>query len=138
MATIQVPGPAKDSFNKNRPVSDLLLSQVKHFQHVEATLHPSKRTGVSPGNVLTENTAAQYIAQMTEILRGRTSAPSAAGGPILVAHPVKAVAKPTQPSQGIPLAASADPTPKTKPGSPPKKAASAKEHRSPGSNGKKP
>ena len=110
MTAIQVPGAPKESFNKHRPISDLLLSQVKHFQHVEAKLDPSLRTNLSPRDVLTENTAAQYIAQMTSILRGLTPPKLAPAGPILVPSPAKSAATPIRPPKGIPLAAAADAT----------------------------
>jgi hypothetical protein len=138
MATIQVPGQPKESFNKNRPISDLLLSQVKHFQHVEAKLDPSLRTNFSPWEVLTENTAAQYIAQMTNILRGRTPPMVALAGPIPVPLPARAAARPIQPSKGIPLAAAADPTLDSKSHSAPQKRAATNKRKSPRHTGKKP
>ncbi len=131
MATIQVPGPTKESFNKNRPISDLLLAQVKHFQHVDAKLDPSRRIHISPREVLTENTAAQYIARMTSILRGGTPL-MVAPAPISVPLPARAAAKSIRHPRGIPLAAAADPTPDSKPPSAPKKMASTKRHKSPG------
>ena len=138
MTAIQVPGAPKASFNKHRPISDLLLTQVKHFQHVEAKLDPSLRTSFSPRDVLTENTAAQYIAQMTSILRGHTPPKVAPAGPIPVPLPAKAAAKSIRRPKGIPLAAAADPTPDSKPHSAPEKRSSAKKHKSSGHTGKKP
>jgi hypothetical protein len=138
MATIQVSGPPKESFNKNRPISDLLRSQVKHFQHVEAKLDPSLRTRVSSREALTENAAAQYIAQMTNILRRSTPLTVAPAGPIPVPLPAKAAAKSIRRPKGIPLAAAADPPPDSKPHSAPEKRSSAKKHKSSGHTGKKP
>jgi hypothetical protein len=138
MATIQVPGPPKESFNKNRPISDLLLSQVRHFQHVEAKLDPALRTNVSPRDVLTENTAAQYIARMTNILRGRTPLTAAPAGPVPVPPPAKAAAKSVRRPTGIPLAAAADPTHDSKPHSTPKKRSSARKRKPSRQTGKKP
>ena len=132
MATIQVPGPPKESFNKNRPISDLLLAQVRHFQHIDARLDPSRRTHVSPREVLTENTAAQYIAQMTSILRGDTPLTVASAIPAPVPLPARTAAKSIRQPRGIPLAAAADPTPDSKPLPAPKKRASTKKHKSPG------
>lgn len=111
MATIQVPGPDKKSFNKNRGISDLLQSQVKHFQHVEAKLDPALRTKFSPQDALTENDAAQYIAQMTNILRSGVSQTVDPPGPIPVTQPARPFAQPVRPTKGIPLAAMAEQTP---------------------------
>ena len=136
MTAIQVPGAPKESFNKHRPISDLLLSQVKHFQHVEAKLDPSLRTNFSPRDVLTENTAAQYIAQMTNILRGLPPLKVARAGPIPVPPPAK-VAKPIRGSKGIPLAAAADPTVDSKPDSAALKQAAPNKRKSPRRPGRK-
>ncbi len=138
MTAIQVPGAPKESFNKHRPISDLLLSQVKHFQHVEAKLDPSLRTNFSPRDVRTENTAAQYIAQMTNILRGHTAPRVALAGPIPVPLPVKAVAKPVRHSKGFPLAAAADAAPDSKPRSAAQKKAALNKRKSPRHPGRKP
>jgi hypothetical protein len=136
MTAIQVPGAPKASFNKHRPISDLLLAQVKHFQHVEAKLDPSLRTSFSPRDVLTENTAAQYIAQMTSILRGHTPPKVAPAGPISVPLPAKAAAKPIRHSKGIPLAA-ADPTLDSKPRSAAQKQTAPNKRKSPRHPGRK-
>jgi hypothetical protein len=137
MATIQVPGPPKKSFNKHRPISELLLSQVKHFQHVEAKLDPSLRTNFST-RILTENTAAQYIAQMTNVLRDRTPLMVAPAGPISVPPLPKAAAKPVRPSTEIRLAAAADPTLDSKHYSAPQKKTATNKRKSPRHTGKKP
>lgn len=138
MTTIQVPGPPKESFNKHRPLSDLLLSQVKHFQHVEAKLDPSLRTKFSPRDVFTENTAAQYIAQMTDILRGLALAKSGRSSLVPVPLQAKVAAKPIRRSHGIPLAAAADPTVESKPGSVAQKQAAPNKRKSPRRSGRKP
>ncbi|WP_348267206.1 hypothetical protein P8936_15530 [Edaphobacter paludis] len=138
MTAILVPGPPKESFNKHRPLSDLLLSQVKHFQHVEAKLDPSLRTNFSPRDVLTENTAAQYIAQMTNILRGLAPVKAAPDGPIPVPLQSKVATKPIRPSSGIPLAAAADPTVNSKPGSATPTQAEPNKRKSPRRSGRKP
>jgi hypothetical protein len=137
MTAIQVPGAPKESFNKHRPISDLLLAQVKHFQHVEAKLDASLRTNFSPRDVLTENTAAQYIAQMTTILRGLTPAKVAPAGPIPVALPAKVAARPIRHSKGIPLAAAADPTLDSKPESAAQKQTAPNKRKSPRHSGRK-
>jgi hypothetical protein len=138
MATIQVPGPPKESFNKDRRISDLLLSQVKHFQHVEAKLDPSLRTNFS-SRILTENAAAQYIAQMTDLLRGRTPYNVAAAAPILVPSRAKAAAKPVRRAKGIDLAAkAAAPASDSKHDSAPKKNPATIKPKSATQTGKKP
>ena len=35
MGVIHVPPPSREAFNKFRPMSDLIKSQVKHFKHLE-------------------------------------------------------------------------------------------------------
>jgi hypothetical protein len=138
MATILVPGPPKESFNKDRRISDLLLSQVKHFQHVEAKLDPSLRTNFS-SRILTENAAAQYIAQMTDLLRGRTPHKVATAAPILVPPRAKAAAKPVRRTKGIDLAAKATaPASDSKHDSAPKKKTATNKRKSTRQTGKKP
>jgi hypothetical protein len=108
MEPIRVPRPPKEAFQKNRPVSDLLLSQIKHFQHVEAKLDPALRTKFAPHEVVTENAAAQYIAQMTRTLRG-VAAPAAVGLKV-----VPGARKSSAPEgKGLALAAGAAVTKKT-------------------------
>lgn len=116
MATIQVPGPPKDSFNKNRPISDLLQSQVRHFQHVEAKLAPSLRTKFTSSQLRTENGAAQYIAQMTSIIRG--GIPQAIPAPTPIAAPApspKPTPKPPRQTQPLAIAAAATSSKKAHP-----------------------
>ncbi len=48
MATIRVPGPSPQAFRKNRPISDLVKSQIKHFQHLEHKLQLTLPTKFSP------------------------------------------------------------------------------------------
>jgi hypothetical protein len=71
MEPIRVPGPSPTAFHKNRRISDLLLSQIRHFQHVaqkrSLKIHPEIAR-----DVLTEGGAARYIATVTRAL----SAPS--------------------------------------------------------------
>lgn len=69
METIRVPRPAPEAFHKNRRVSDLLLSQVEHFQHVAQ----KKSLKIDPEvarDVQTEGGAARFIATVTRSLRG--------------------------------------------------------------------
>jgi hypothetical protein len=74
---IVVPAPPRAAYNPNRRVSDLLYSQLKHFQHVEL-----KRgdLGIDPElarNIHTEGGAALYIAAVTNALRTKGAATSA-------------------------------------------------------------
>jgi hypothetical protein len=68
---IVVPAPPRSAYNHNRRISDLLLSQLKHFQHVEKK---SGDFGIDPKiarNIHTEAGAAKYIAAVTTTLRAR-------------------------------------------------------------------
>ena len=70
MDPIPVPAPPRSAYNPNRRVSDLLYSQLQHFQHIE-----KKRgdLGIDPAiaaNIHTEGGAAIYIAAVTNALRG--------------------------------------------------------------------
>jgi hypothetical protein len=95
---IVVPAPPKSAFNKNRRVSDLLLGQLNHFQHVE------KKNGITIApaiarDIHTEAGAARYITQMTRAIRG-----SAKPG---IAIMPAAKPKKTAPLAGLALAAAA-------------------------------
>jgi hypothetical protein len=82
MAIIRVPAPSPQAFRKSRPISDLVKSQIKHFQHLEHKLQLSLPTKFSPHDLTTEAAAAQYIAEMTTALRG-PSGTGKASAPIL-------------------------------------------------------
>ena len=103
MNPIAVAAPPRSAHNPNRRVSDLLLSQLKHFQHVEL-----KRgdLGIDPElarNIYTEGGAAQYIAAVTHALRSRT--PVAAATPKLtIVSRTKSAKKPLT---GVPLSIAA-------------------------------
>jgi hypothetical protein len=71
MEPIRVPGPSPTAFHKNRRISDLLLSQIRHFQHV-AEKRSLKINPDIARDVHTEGGAARYIAMVTRAL----SAPS--------------------------------------------------------------
>jgi hypothetical protein len=119
MATIRVPGPPPEAFRKNRPISDLIKSQIKHFQHLEHKLHLTLPTKFSPHDLNTEAAASQYIAEMTAALRHGAPSAQSAPTPIRVASPPKPDTtpaarsappfpiKPTRQSNGIAIAASA-------------------------------
>jgi hypothetical protein len=102
---IRVPRPPKESFNKQRPVSDLIRKQVEHFRHVESKLSAVQRAGLPQGHIRTEQDAAQYIAAMTELLLATSAA--ATQSP---ARPIVMPARSTQPARGLVLAAAAEST----------------------------
>jgi hypothetical protein len=105
---IVVAAPPRSAYNPNRRVSDLLVSQLKHFQHVEL-----KRgdLGIDPElarNSYTEGGAAQYIAAATSALRSR--APVAAAPPKLtIVSSIKSVKKPRR-GEPLSIAAAASET----------------------------
>jgi hypothetical protein len=119
MATILVPGPPPQAFRKNRPISDLIKSQIKHFQHLEHKLHLTLPIKFSPHDLNTEAAASQYIAEMTAALRDRAVAAKSTPANIRVAPPSKPYTTPaarsaaptplrsTRRSNGIAIAASA-------------------------------
>jgi hypothetical protein len=109
MATIRVIGPPKEAFNKHRAISDLLAAQIKHFRHIEDKLDESLRTNFALHEITTENAAAQYIAQMTDILRSVVS--EASTPPIPISKPKPKLSTPTK---RLALAAAADPAPAQK------------------------
>lgn len=117
MATIRVPGPPPQAFQKNRPISDLIKAQIKHFQHLEHKLQLNLPTKFSPHDLTTEGAAARYIAEMTTALCSQNPSAQQAPTPISAA-PAKPkaspVAKPAPKSRGIPLAASAATEPRAK------------------------
>jgi hypothetical protein len=63
---IRVPKPRSKSFNKNRPISSLLQSQVRHFHEVEKQMLLEQLTDIQM--IRTEAQAADYIREMTQKL----------------------------------------------------------------------
>jgi hypothetical protein len=104
MEIIRVPKPAPEAFHKNRRVSDLLMSQVAHFQHVAQ----KNALQIDPDvarDVHTEGGAARFIGTVTRLIhkgaspaRGnvvpmRRAAEVAEGAPIRgTVHRIAAVA----------------------------------------------
>src|SRR5436853_6327625 len=82
MAKIPVPKPAEGSFNKDRRISDLLKSQVKHLHEIEKTLPHHDRTGRNPLEIKTEGEAGDYIRKVTATLHlsGKIKVPRPAPG----------------------------------------------------------
>ena len=111
MDPIPVPAPPRSAYNPNRRVSDLILGQLKHFQHVEQR-HGIE--GIDPAlsrDIHTEAGAARYIAAITKALCGQGSAKR---------RKLSAVPKTTRtkkrssPVSGLAIAASESPASKTK------------------------
>jgi hypothetical protein len=71
MAKIRILKPAPGSFNKLRPVSHLLKSQVKHLLESEKVLPHDQRSGVQLAQIKTEAQAAEYIRKVTAKLHSR-------------------------------------------------------------------
>ena len=101
MDPILVPAPPRSAYNPNRRVSDLLYSQLQHFQHIE-----KKRgdLGIDPAissNIHTEGGAALYIAAVTRALRGTAAAAPAKLAVLPTPKPAK------KPVASLPLAIAA-------------------------------
>jgi len=68
MATIKVPKPPESAFNRERPVSSLLRSQLEHLQRAEFRLPAELQTNIYINAIKTEGEAAAYIGQVTQRL----------------------------------------------------------------------
>jgi hypothetical protein len=103
MEPILVPRPPKESFNKDRLISDLVRNQVEHFKHVEESLPQNVRATIPQHAIVTESDAARYIHAMTSYLLSRPQPK----------QPAKAVAAkpptPIRPRRPLTLAAAATP-----------------------------
>jgi hypothetical protein len=79
---IVVPKPAKGSFNKERPASDLLKSQLKHLHALEKSLPHRLQTGHNVDEIKTESQASAYIKTVTSRLHppGKVKVPRPAPG----------------------------------------------------------
>ena len=107
MEPIVVPAPPRSAYNHNRRISDLLLHQLKHFQHVEKK---SGDFGIDPEiarNIHTEAGAAKYIAAVTTTLRARGLS-GAATKPVLSMPPGKHATKKSPKAAPLAIAAAAD------------------------------
>lgn len=104
MDAIRVPAPPKQAFNMQRPMSDLIKSQIKHLKHVEYRLPQELRDTLPKHRIITENDAAIYIAAMTGLLLNRPAAPK------VVKMPVKKTPTPvsTASTRTLSLAAAAE------------------------------
>lgn len=68
MTIIPVPKPSKKAMNLDRPVSSLLLAQIRHLQHAERRLPLRYRSEIYTHAIRTEGEAARYIREMTEAI----------------------------------------------------------------------
>ncbi len=115
MAIILVPGPPAEAFRKNRPISDLIKSQIRHFQHLEHKLRLDLPTKFSPHDLTTEGAASKYIAEMTAALHNPATAAPQTATPIRVppsqrpdnTPALRAIPKPLRQPQRVDIAASA-------------------------------
>jgi hypothetical protein len=115
---ILVPAPPRSAYNQNRRVSDLLFSQLKHFQHVAQKHGALGIPADLERDMYSEGGAARYIAAVTGALRGTVSPQpddvAAVSAPRLAKEPRKTV-------PGLAVAAATARTP-----APPKKSAAKK------------
>jgi hypothetical protein len=126
MDPIQVPPPSPSAFNKNRPPSDLLQSQLSYFQHVQLR-HGHAVPAALAEAVTTEDGAARYIAHMTHLIREKALAEKRGTQPESKPS-IKLVAKSKpKPSPVVAIAASAAKPAKPKKTKPAKK--SVKRHK---------
>jgi hypothetical protein len=115
---ILVPAPPRSAYNQNRRVSDLLFSQLKHFQHVAEKHGALGIPADLSRDIYTEGGAARYIAAVTRALRGTMPPQPAEVAAVSAPRPAKGRGK-TVP--GLAVAATATRTP-----APPKKSAAKK------------
>lgn len=67
---VEVPDIEKDenAYNHDRPISSLVMHQLRHLHAAEQSLPPEERTNVNINLLHTEFEASQYIAQVTSRL----------------------------------------------------------------------
>lgn len=118
MDPISVPAPPRSAYNQNRRVSDLLLSQLRHFQHVAEKHGALEIPAHLVRDIYTEVGASRYIAAVTRALRGAMPLPLA--DLALVSAPRRA-RTPRKTVAGSAVAATAAKTP-----APPKKSVAKK------------
>jgi hypothetical protein len=104
MDPIRVPAPPKTAFNKQRPMSDLIKWQVRHFKHLEQKLPPESRAALPQHHIITEADAARYIAPMTALLRSRSRIAAIPAAAKTVAE----MPLPSRRAKGLSIAATAD------------------------------
>lgn len=107
MEPIRVPAPPKEAFNKHRRVSDLIRKQVNHFKHLEQKLPENQRNALPQHNVVTEDQAARYIAEMTGLLLSNALPKNRRSPAPIVPHESGSKREPT----GLAIAAAAETIP---------------------------
>lgn len=80
MAIIAVPRPSRNAMNPDRPVSSLLLAQIRHLQHAERRLPLRYRTEIYTHAIRTEGEAARYIREVTKAIHQAHADAEAARG----------------------------------------------------------
>jgi len=110
---ILVPAPPRSAYNENRRVSDLLFSQLKHFQHVAQKRGTLEIPAALSRDIYTEGGAARYIAAVTRALRGTVSPQPAEVAAVSVPKPQKGRLE-TVPGLAVAAAAARTPAPPKK------------------------
>jgi hypothetical protein len=95
MAIIRVPKTPKRAFNKNRPASTLLRSQIEHLEWAVRPASERKPRQLPRRQVKTEGEAAARIEQLTRLLHpeGAKLEPAADFPQAVTARPKKKRAK---------------------------------------------
>jgi hypothetical protein len=115
---ILVPAPPRSAYNQSRRVSDLLFSQLKHFQHVAQKHGALGIPADLERDMYTEGGAARYIAAVTGALRGAVSPQPDDVAAVSAPRPAK---EPRKTVPGLAVAAATARSP-----APPKKSAAKK------------
>jgi len=68
MTVIRIPKPPRSAFNKNRPVSSLLKTQILHLREAEKKFPPNYHSNIYINAIKTEGDAAEYIRRVTTTL----------------------------------------------------------------------
>lgn len=67
--SIRIPFPPASAFNRDRPITSLIQSQLQHVRHAESSRLPKhKHVGIKLEDIRTEAEAAAYIAAVTKVL----------------------------------------------------------------------
>ena len=67
---VKVPKPEAGAYNHDRPITALIINQIRHLKHVEEMLPEDRRTGIDIAKIETELEASEYIQKVTaELLR---------------------------------------------------------------------
>jgi len=104
MESIRVPKPPKSALNKDRPISSLLKTQIRHLQEAEFRLPARAQTNIYINAIKTEGEAADYIRRVTANLHAEHGTQPAGAAPVKKPKPGKrltiaAMAKSTRPAK---------------------------------------